>query len=95
MFIILLKFSSNKGDAAKFMQQHRDWLQQGFEQGVFLLAGSLNKGQGGGILATGVDKQALEQKIQQDPFVSEQVVSAEIYELEPSKFDTRLSFLAD
>ena len=41
MFVLLLKFSENKDRAAAFMQGHKDWIKRGFDEGVFLLAGSL------------------------------------------------------
>ena len=41
MFIVLLKFSSNKANAAQWMEGHKAWLQRGFDDGVFMLAGSL------------------------------------------------------
>lgn len=51
MFIVMLKFSENKGEAGRFMEGHKDWIQRGFDDGVFLLAGSLQPSLGGGILA--------------------------------------------
>ena len=51
MFMVLLKFSGNKGQAGQFMAGHKDWLERGFADGVFLLAGSLQPGLGGGIVA--------------------------------------------
>ena len=41
MFIVLLKFSDNKAKAGQFMDSHKAWLKRGFDDGVFLLAGSL------------------------------------------------------
>ena len=53
MFIILLKFSENKSKAGDHMDGHNQWIKQGFEDGVFLLAGSLPvaRGCGAGRLA--------------------------------------------
>src|SRR2546427_12966885 len=51
MFIVLLKFSDNKASASQFMEGHNAWLKRGFDNGVFLLAGSLQPKRGGGILA--------------------------------------------
>lgn len=41
MFIVLLKFSDNKSQASAFMEGHDQWVRRGFEEGVFLLVGSL------------------------------------------------------
>ena len=95
MYIVLLKFAANKAAAGDHMQGHRDWLQAGFERGHFLLAGSIVPGAGGAILANGVSKEDLDAIVNQDPFVKEDVVTAEILEIEPAKLDARLQFLSD
>ena len=41
MFMVLLKFSENKAQASQFMEAHNAWIKQGFDDGVFLLVGSL------------------------------------------------------
>ena len=93
MFIILLRFSENKPRAADFMEGHRQWLRRGFAEGAFLLAGSLEPGEGGGILAAGGDRESISRRVNEDPFVVEKVVAAEIIELDPGMADERLNFL--
>ncbi len=93
MHIVLLKFAENKGRAADHMAGHNAWLRQGFADGVFLLAGSLDGGQGGGVIAHGCDRAALEARVATDPFVAEGVVTAEIIGLSPALTDPRLGFL--
>ena len=51
MFIVLLRFSANKGQAGQFMADHNEWITRGFEDGVFLVVGSLQPNLGGGIVA--------------------------------------------
>ena len=93
MFIVLLKFAGNKGKAGQFMDGHKAWLKRGFDDGVFLLAGSLQPNLGGGIVAHNVALRDLQSRVNDDPFVTESVVSAEILEIAPSRADDRLSFL--
>ncbi|MDJ0951403.1 MAG: hypothetical protein QNJ94_21030 [Alphaproteobacteria bacterium] len=95
MFIVLLKFSDNKGQAGQFMDGHNAWLRRGFDDGVFLLAGSLQPGLGGGIVAHDTSLSDLQSRVNADPFVAEKVVEAEILEITPAKADTRLTFLLD
>lgn len=94
MHIILLRFSANKASAPQLMEAHKAWLKRGFDDGVFLLAGSLEPGLGGGILAHNTTLPDLERRVNEDPFVAEDVVRAEILELDPGKADARLQFLA-
>jgi uncharacterized protein YciI len=93
MHIILLKFSANKSQAGQFMDGHKSWLKRGFDDGVFLLAGSLEPALGGGILAHKTSLPELQRRVNEDPFVVENVVTAEIYELDPGRADERLQFL--
>lgn len=93
MFIVLLKFSANKAKAGRFMDGHKAWLKRGFDDGVFLLAGSLLPNLGGAIVAHKVALPDLQGRVKDDPFVAENVVSAEIIEIAPSRADERLSFL--
>ena len=93
MFIILLKFSDNKSKAGELMDGHNEWIKRGFEDGVFLLVGSLQPSLGGSVIAHNSSLSELQERVNRDPFVSENVVSAEILEIEPKKTDERLSFL--
>jgi len=95
MFIVLLKFSDNKGQAGQFMEGHKEWIKRGFDDGVFLLAGSLQPNLGGGIVAHDTSLPDLQGRVNTDPFVAENVVKAEILEITPSKADARLNFLLE
>lgn len=93
MFIVLLKFSENKKQAGAFMDGHNAWIKKGFDDGVFVLVGSLQPGLGGSVMAHNITLDALEKRVSEDPFVAENIVSVEIIEIEPKKTDERLSFL--
>ena len=93
MFVVLLKFSDNKAQAGNFMEAHNAWIKKGFDDGVFLLIGSLQPNLGGSIIAYNTSLAELETRVNKDPFVAENVVSAEILEISPKKADERLSFL--
>lgn len=95
MFIVLLRFSDNRSKVAEFMADHREWLRGGFEDGVFLCAGSLQPGAGGGIMAHNTSREELEARVGRDPFVAENVVKPEILEITVSKAEKRLDFLVD
>lgn len=93
MFLILLKFSNNKSQAGQFMEGHKEWIKCGFDDGVFLLAGSLQPGLGGAIVAHNKSLSDLESRVNHDPFVEKDVVSAEVFEISPSRADEKLKFL--
>jgi uncharacterized protein YciI len=93
MFVVLLKFSENKARAGQFMDGHKAWIKRGFDDGIFLLAGSLHPDLGGGIVAHNASLPDLQSRVRDDPFVAEKVVTAEILEITPARADQRLTFL--
>ena len=92
MFIVLLKFSGNKGQAGQFMKGHKEWIKRGVDDGVFLLVGNLQPNLGGAIVAHNTSLSDIQSRVNGDPFVAENVVSAEILEITPSQVDERLKF---
>ncbi|MEW2913684.1 YciI family protein [Leisingera sp. JC11] len=93
MYFILLSFAVQKDRLAEFLEGHKAWLQQGFEDGVFLAAGSMTDGEGGAILAVGEGEEELAARVAQDPFVTGGVVEPEIIGVAPTMMDPRLDFL--
>jgi uncharacterized protein YciI len=93
MFIVLLKFSGDKSRAAQFLEEHKQWIRRGFDDGIFLLVGTLQPNLGGAIVAQSASLPELQQRVSNDPFVAENIVSAEILEIAPSNADERLRFL--
>ena len=84
MFVILLKFADQRARAPEYMAAHKDWLQRGFDDGVFLVSGNLDSG-GGGILAHNTSLDALRARVDEDPFVAHGVVSAQVIGIAPSR----------
>lgn len=76
MFIVLLKFSSNKGQAGQFMEGHNEWIKRGFDDGVFLLVGSLQPNLGGAIVAHKTTLADLQNRVNSGMFVYKNIVNA-------------------
>lgn len=93
MFVVTLRFSENKSQAAQYMDGHKAWIRKGMEEGVFVLVGSLQPNAGGAIIAHNVSLPELRERVAQDPFVAERIVVADILEITPSLADERLAFL--
>jgi uncharacterized protein YciI len=90
MVFIQLKFSDNKVLAKDYMAEHNAWLQKAFDEGVFLLSGSLKGGAGGVILAN-VSGSELDARIASDPFIEHGIVAAEIIEFSVGKHQASLT----
>lgn len=92
MFVITLRFA-DKTKAPQWMDGHNAWIKKGFDDGVFLLVGSLQPNAGGVILAHNAELAEIEARVQADPFVVEGVVSAEVLSITPGRTDERFAFL--
>lgn len=92
MFVVLLRFA-DKSRVGPLMDGHRQWIERGVADGVFLLVGSLQPSLGGAILAHNTSLADLKRRVDADPFVAERVVTAEILEIAPARADERLKFL--
>ena len=93
MFVVLLRFSDNKSKAGDHMDGDNQWIKQGFDDGVFLLVGSLQPNLGGSVIAHNTSLAELQERVNNDPFVAEDIVKSEIIEIDPKKADGRLNFL--
>ena len=93
MFVVTLKFSTNKAKAPVLMDGHNAWIKRGFDEGIYLLTGSIQQSAGGAVLAHNTSRADLEARVQEDPFVVEEVVTADILEISPGRTDDRLAFL--
>lgn len=93
MLVVMLRFSANKAQAAQHMDGHNAWIERGFADGIFLMTGSLPGGAGGAVLAHNIARDDLEARLQDDPFVAEKIVDADILEIRPGRVDERLAFL--
>lgn len=93
MYVIFLTFAENRARASELMDGHKAWIRKGVSDGVFLLVGSLTPNAGGAILARGENRESIEARISEDPFVAEAVVTAQIHEIAPSLAALELSLL--
>ena len=93
MYVVFLKFSDNRDQVGEHLDAHKAWIKQGFDDRVFLVAGSLQPALGGALLAHNTSADDLAARVNEDPFVAEGVVSAEIMEITPAIADERMKFL--
>ena len=93
MFIVLLKLSNNKAKAPEFMAAHNEWIAQGFADGIFQCVGSIIPANGGALLAHGESRDLIQTGVDEDPFVQNDIVTAEIIEVDVKKTAPALNFL--
>jgi uncharacterized protein YciI len=93
MFIVLLTYTKPLEEVDRFLADHKAWLKHGFDDGVFVLSGGQRPRVGGALIAVGADREALQARVAQDPFVVRGVATAQIIEVVPSAVDERLNLL--
>lgn len=47
LFIVILRSSTNRSDAGRFLAGHREWIKRGRADGTFLMVGTLQPDAGG------------------------------------------------
>ncbi len=80
MFILSLTYVKPTEEADRLMQPHMDWVNEGYDRGMFLASGRKNPRTGGVILARG-ERAEVEAYIAADPFTVEGVVLYEVTEV--------------
>ncbi len=93
MYVVLLRLADGT-KVAEQLGSHRQWLRQGFDDGVFLLTGGIRQAGGGIVLAAGLALDELTARLAEDPFIVHGVVTPEVVELDVTMNDSRLAFLA-
>lgn len=83
LHLVLLEFADTSG-AAALMDDHNRWIDRGFDDGTFLLTGSV-PGRGGAVLLHGVTGDEVDRTVQDDPFVLHGVVTPTVVEIQPSR----------
>ncbi len=85
MFIISLDYIKSITIVEEHLAAHREFLEEGFNKGYFLLAGRKNPRTGGIILSSLSNKALLEEFIKRDPFYVHHVAEFSITEFFPTK----------
>lgn len=80
MFILSLTYVKPTEEADRLMQPHMDWVNEGYDRGMFLASGRKNPRTGGVILASG-ERAEVEAYVAADPFTAEGVALYEVTEV--------------
>lgn len=95
VYVVTLRFTELRHRAPLLMNAHNAWLQRGFADGTFLLAGGLADKAGGALLATAATPELLKHRLDEDPFVAEGIVAPAVVAFTPQRADVRLGFLVE
>jgi uncharacterized protein YciI len=85
MFVIVLTYRAELAQIDAALAEHVAWLDEQYAAGVFLASGRRVPRVGGVILARGLSREALQQRIEQDPFHQRGLADYEVVEFVPSR----------
>lgn len=94
MFILSLTYVKPMEEADRLMQPHMDWVNEGYDRGMFLATGRKNPRTGGVILARG-ERAEVEAYVAADPFTVEGVAVYEVTEVSVTRTAAGLEALKD
>jgi uncharacterized protein YciI len=86
MFIILLNYKKPLADVELYLDEHRRFLDEGYQGGFFLASGPKNPRDGGVIISHLKDREQLEAILHQDPFYIHEIATYQLIEFIPNKY---------
>lgn len=92
LFVVVLRYVVGADKVQQTRQSHLEFVQKGYESGVFLLSGPLSPKTGGVILAQSSDRSTLLSVLADDPFALNGIAEFSVYEFKPSRYHSDLSF---
>ncbi|MDK1286915.1 YciI family protein [Pseudoalteromonas umbrosa] len=93
MFIVTLNYLVGLSEVEKYLSLHVEFLDQCYDDGIFLMSGPTEPRTGGVILATSPSKELLELTLNEDPFFKTGIAEYSITEFVPTKSMKELSYL--
>ena len=86
MFIINLTYIEPLDAVEKYLQEHINFLNHYYAEGLFIASGRKNPRTGGIILMQGKNKEAVQEIITHDPFYQNEIAQYDVIEFEASKY---------
>ncbi|MBA8795874.1 uncharacterized protein YciI [Friedmanniella endophytica] len=93
MFVVTLTYTAELAEIDAALHDHAEWLDQQFNDGIFLASGRQIPRKGGVILASGTTRSDLEHRIAEDPFSERGLASYEIAEFNATRVVPGLELL--
>jgi uncharacterized protein YciI len=93
VFVVTLTYVADLAEIDAAMPRHMAYLRRQYEEGIFLVSGRQVPRVGGVIIATGLERADLEERVAQDPFVAEGLAEASIVEFNASQTAPQLKGL--
>lgn len=91
MFIISITYKKPLEIVEKYLSDHTDFLDHGYQKNYFIVSGRKNPRTGGIIFSQLKSREQLEELIKQDPFYIHAIADYEVIEFTPTKCHSSFS----
>lgn len=95
MFIVQLNYKAPIKEVDKYLQAHREFLDDYYRQGLLLASGPMKPRTGGIIIALTKDRALLESILQKDPYCLADIADYQLIEFTPVKHRDELKKLIE
>ena len=90
IFVINIDYIKPLEEVEKYITKHREFLTQGYKDGVFVMSGGKNPRTGGIIIGRFASKDDALTYAHKDPFFIEKVAEYDVIEFAPTKYASEL-----
>lgn len=95
MFVVLVKYLKEIQEVDKYLVEHREYLEIGYQKGYLMASGPQNPRTGGVLLSQLKDKNILDSFLEKDPFYINGIAAYQVIEFNPVKYHQALSSLVN
>jgi uncharacterized protein YciI len=85
MFIIQIHYKAALAEIDKYLQAHREFLEYYYMQGLLIASGPMTPREGGVIIASGNDREKIENIFKKDPYYLAGIAEYKFIEFTPVK----------
>jgi uncharacterized protein YciI len=86
MFIVIINYLKPLEIVDRYLAEHREFLDQGYQKNCFIASGPQNPRTGGILISQMSDRQELEALLAEDPFLTQGIAEYQIIEFDPVKY---------
>jgi uncharacterized protein YciI len=82
MYLLIISYTRPIEEVAPYVEDHSNWVKKYFNEGVFLFAGPKKNKLGGAILTKSIERNLLNEIIEQDSFIANNVAEYQIIDFD-------------
>lgn len=86
MFLVLVTYKKSLDEIDRYLDDHRAFLDDGYNNNYFVVSGPKNPRTGGVIISQLSSREKLEKFLERDPFLTHNIADYQVIEFDPVKY---------